>query len=85
MCEKMKINGVEKLVPTLNDKEKYSKFDLPLNRIPDLKLGFITVLRYHSLLVTSLISLCFLMFSAVLPNTELFMSLKKSFSKSFFA
>ena len=46
---------------------------------PDLKFSFAT-----SLFVTSFISQCFLMFSNVFPSTELFMSLKKSFSKLFF-
>ena len=35
--------------------------------------------------VISLLSLCFLTFSIVLPKTELLISLKKSFSKSLFA
>ena len=54
-------------------------------RMPDFKMGFIMVLRYNSLFVTSLMFLCFLIFSIVLPKTELFINLKKSFSKSFLA
>ena len=49
---------------------------LELKQIADLKFGFITVLRYDSPLVTSLISLRFLMFSMVFLKGELFMSLK---------
>ena len=58
---------------------------LSLNEIFPSKFGFIIFLRYASRLVTSLMSLCFLMYSMVFPNTELFMSLKKSFSKLFLA
>ena len=56
-----------------------------LNSIPDSKFGFITILRYASLFVTRLMSLCFLMFSMAFSNTELFINLKKPFLKSFFA
>ena len=55
-----------------------------LKIILDLKFGFIILLRHVSSFVTRLISLCFL-FSIIFPNTELFMSLKKSFSKFFLA
>ena len=54
-----------------------------LKMFPDLKFGVITFLRYTFLFIMSFMSLCFQMFSMVFPNTELFMSLKKSFSKSF--
>ena len=54
-------------------------------RTPDLKLDFITILRYDSLLVTSFMFLCFFIFSIVFPKTVLFINLKKSFSKSFVA
>ena len=56
-----------------------------LKTIPNLKFSFITLLRYAFSFVTRLISLCFLMFAMIFPNTELFMSLKNSFSKSFLA
>ena len=39
------------------------------NSTQDLKLGFITFYEYAFSLVTSFISLCFLMFSIVFPNT----------------
>ena len=51
---------------------------LPLRYVP-LKL------RVLFSLVTNLMSRCFLTLSMVLPKFELFISLKKSFLKSFFA
>ena len=51
--------------------------------IPDLNFSFITLFRYTSTFVTRLTSLCFLIISIIFLNTELFMSLKKSFPKSF--
>ena len=49
------------------------------------KFGLAISLSTSSLSLTSLTSTRFLMFSMLFPNTELFISLKKSFSKSFFA
>ena len=49
------------------------------------KFGLDANLTALFLFVTNLTSTLFSMFSMVLPNTELFMSLKKSFSKVFVA
>ena len=50
-----------------------------------LKVGLAISFSTFSTLEHKFISTRFLMFSIVLPNTELFMSLKKSFSKSLVA
>ena len=50
--------------------------------VTDLKLCFLDSLFHFFSSLTILISTLFLTFSMVFPNTELFMSLKKSFSKS---
>ena len=55
------------------------------NMLQCLKLGFAAGFFAFFSLLTSLMSTRFLIFSIVWPNTELFMSLKKSFSNSLFA
>ena len=57
------------------------------NGEPSLKFGFITYLPYFFQLVTSFMSLWFLIFFMVYPKTwsMLFINLEKSFSISFFA
>ena len=56
-----------------------------LNILELTYVGFDVSLSSFFSLITSLTSTLFLRFSIVLPKTELFMSLKKSFSKVFFS
>ena len=56
-----------------------------LNILEITYVGFDVSLSSFFSLVTSLTSTLFLRFSIVLPKTELFMSLKKSFTKVFLA
>jgi len=56
-----------------------------LNIVIRSKLGFESNFSMDFSLVLSLTSTRFRIFSIVFPNTELFISLKKSFSKSFVA